>query len=118
MKHSNRNRFQEVATWITLVLTLLGAGVYLGQIRPNLAALHKDPGTEGPEVERPPTDSLHPSEIVRISFENGADWGNWSEIKYCPKETYVCGMRQRVEPSQGKGDDTAMNAVEFYCCPF
>lgn len=43
-------------------------------------------------------------------------WGDWSEVKMCAAGEYVCGLRQRVElPIDG--DDTAMNAVAFYCCP-
>lgn len=47
-------------------------------------------------------------------------WGTWSEPLYCPAGQYVCGLQQSVEPHQGPGtrdDDTAMNAVAFYCCP-
>lgn len=34
----------------------------------------------------------------------------------CPRGQYVCGLLQKVElPIDG--DDTAMNAVAFYCCP-
>ena len=58
---------------------------------------------------------------VRVWFGNAGGWGKWSPARYCSKDHYVCGLRQRVEPPQGGNygdDDTAMNAVEFYCCPF
>lgn len=54
-----------------------------------------------------------------ITFSNSGRWGSWSDPQYCPQGHYVCGLRQRVEPPQGGrgSDDTAMNAVAFYCCP-
>ena len=59
---------------------------------------------------------------VHMWFGNaGGGWGIWSPARYCEKDHYVCGLRQRVERPQGgkySEDDTAMNAVEFYCCPF
>lgn len=60
------------------------------------------------------------SSRIEVQFNRAGDWGRWSEIRMCPAKTYVCGMRQKIEPPQGGGygdDDTAMNAVAFYCCP-
>ncbi|HUT79128.1 MAG TPA: hypothetical protein VM285_15625 [Polyangia bacterium] len=45
-------------------------------------------------------------------------WGNWGGIQYCPEDTYVCGIRVRIEPDQGGGDDSAMNGVRLTCCYF
>ena len=56
--------------------------------------------------------------MVEMKFNNPVNWGEWSEPVYCPPGYYVCGMKQLVEPDQGRDrDDTAMNAVAFYCCP-
>jgi hypothetical protein len=44
-------------------------------------------------------------------------WGTWHGPAFCPDNHYVCGIEQKVEPQQGNGDDTAMNAVRVYCCP-
>ncbi len=55
-----------------------------------------------------------------IGFANAGGWGSWSDVKICPDGQWVCGLQQRVEPPVGGGigdDDTAMNAVRFYCCP-
>ena len=52
--------------------------------------------------------------------QSPAGWGNWSDPLYCPAGQYVCGLQQSVEPLQGRtvrDDDTAMNAVAFFCCP-
>jgi hypothetical protein len=44
-------------------------------------------------------------------------WGTWHGPAFCPDNHYACGIEQKVEPQQGNGDDTAMNAVRVYCCP-
>ncbi|NXV96876.1 VMO1 protein, partial [Calonectris borealis] len=41
-------------------------------------------------------------------------WGNWSLP--CPPAWGVCGLRTRLDPPRGAGDDTGLNGVEFYCC--
>jgi hypothetical protein len=43
-------------------------------------------------------------------------WGSWQTAVECPSGSAVCGMRTRVEPSQGSGDDTALNGMELACC--
>ncbi|XP_040202845.1 vitelline membrane outer layer protein 1-like [Rana temporaria] len=46
---------------------------------------------------------------------NGGRWGtfgDWSDK--C--QSGICGIKTSVEPSQGKGDDTALNGVVFRCC--
>ncbi|NOZ02683.1 MAG: hypothetical protein GXP54_12455, partial [Deltaproteobacteria bacterium] len=45
-------------------------------------------------------------------------WGTWTGWVNCPKNMYVCGLAQKVEPKQGDNDDTAMNSVAMRCCPF
>ncbi|XP_075703427.1 vitelline membrane outer layer protein 1 homolog [Rhinoderma darwinii] len=46
---------------------------------------------------------------------NGGTWGNyggWSGV--CPNG--ICGIKTKVEERQGRGDDTALNDVQFECC--
>ena len=45
-----------------------------------------------------------------------APWGIWGDLIRCPASTYICGLRTQVERELGKGDDTALNNVIFYCC--
>ncbi|RNA41172.1 vitelline membrane outer layer 1 -like protein [Brachionus plicatilis] len=35
--------------------------------------------------------------------------------KYCPDGQAICGIRTQIEPKV-KGDNTALNNVDFYCC--
>lgn len=53
--------------------------------------------------------------VGTITSNNGAAWGSWGEAVFCPAGTYIAGMAQRVEASQGSGDDTALNTVAIYC---
>lgn len=52
-----------------------------------------------------------------IKVPDEGPWGKWGQAEYCPDNQYVCGVAQKIEGKQGQGDDTAMNAVGFYCCP-
>lgn len=47
-----------------------------------------------------------------------AAWGDWTGFYTCPggtSGTKVTGFRIKLEPDQGNGDDTAMNAMQVYC---
>ena len=52
------------------------------------------------------------------TFGEEKGWGAWGAAVHCEAHQYVCGLMQRVESSQGKGDDTGMNDIKFYCCSF
>jgi plastocyanin len=52
----------------------------------------------------------------KILSNGGHGWGAWKDWSYCPANTAICGIRTRIEPSQGAGDDTALNDVEMQCC--
>ena len=47
---------------------------------------------------------------------NEGKWGKWSGSMKCMSGTVICGIRTRVERNQGRGDDTALNGVQFKCC--
>ena len=45
-------------------------------------------------------------------------WGK-AVSKLCPANHYQCGIWARQEPKLGKpGDDTGINGIGIYCCPF
>ena len=48
--------------------------------------------------------------------EGGGIWGVWGANVECPAGTAVCGLSIRMQPPQGKGDDTAMNGLKLHCC--
>ena len=43
------------------------------------------------------------------------NWGAWGEWASCPIGTVIMGFRTYVMPSQGSGDDTALERVQFKC---
>ena len=52
-----------------------------------------------------------------IEVHGGTGWGSWNEATDCRPNYYVCGLSQRVEGNQGRGDDTSVNDIRLRCCP-
>jgi hypothetical protein len=48
------------------------------------------------------------------SLEEGP-FGSWSDMKMCPRDTYIGRLQIRFEGEQGGGDDTAMNGLAIRC---
>ena len=94
-----------------VVIALIAAGIYVGSAEQRIAALERD-AAEEVKLEDPAVVVEQP---VQRRFTNSAPWGNWSDPLYCPEGQYVYGLQQKVERPQGKGDDTGMTAVTFYC---
>ena len=122
---NGRASHSNLTLWSLIVAVLIGlvtGAVYIGElkggldtVREALAKLDK----EEPRMEDPVPPDPEPQERIRkgpVTFANGGGWGNWSDPQFCDPGWYICGLEQRVEPRQGDGDDTAMNAIAFYCC--
>jgi len=43
-------------------------------------------------------------------------FGTWGAEQSCPANQAICGVKTKVEPDQGSGDDTELNGVVFACC--
>ncbi|XP_033001646.1 vitelline membrane outer layer protein 1-like [Lacerta agilis] len=59
---------------------------------------------------------------IRLYCSSGADvqstvgpWGEWTEVKECPRNSYLVAFALKVEAPQGPGDDTAANNIQFNC---
>jgi hypothetical protein len=42
-------------------------------------------------------------------------WGDWGKVEYCPEGERVIGFSLKTEREQGRGDDTALNAIALIC---
>lgn len=54
-------------------------------------------------------------QVGMLEAPNATPWGSWTRAVYCPPGSWAAGYTMRVEPPQGSGDDTALNAVALYC---
>ena len=99
---------------VAAIVALVAAALFIGALTERVEGLQVELEELG---DRPLPDLMVPrTPGHEITFSNGGPWGRWSDPQFCPPGHYVCGLRQRVElPIDG--DDTAMNAVAFYCCP-
>ena len=109
----------------TAVVAIVTAAFYAGSIveRINQIDARTANGPQEPmraeepaPEEEPAADAIIRTPGPEMRFSNGGRWGAWSDPVYCQPNHYVCGLRQRVE-APIEGDDTAMNAIAFYCCP-
>jgi hypothetical protein len=53
--------------------------------------------------------------LVSSLIPHNGHWGDWGQLATCPKGTYATAFMLKVEPPQGRGDDTGANSVKFAC---
>lgn len=59
--------------------------------------------------------SIRNDQVDTLDSGIGGQWGDWTRTVYCPPGTWASGYTMRVEPEQGRGDDTSLNAIALYC---
>jgi hypothetical protein len=42
-------------------------------------------------------------------------WGDWGKVEHCPEGERANGFSLKTEREQGRGDDTALNAIALIC---
>ncbi|XP_046461608.1 vitelline membrane outer layer protein 1-like [Daphnia pulex] len=42
-------------------------------------------------------------------------WGDWGKVEHCPEGERATGFSLKTEREQGRGDDTALNAIALIC---
>ncbi|XP_039610071.1 vitelline membrane outer layer protein 1-like [Polypterus senegalus] len=50
-----------------------------------------------------------------ISVRNGGQWGDWQNPDRCPDGWIAYGFALKVQGSQVKGDNTALNGIRLFC---
>ncbi len=54
--------------------------------------------------------------IVRwIESPRLTNWGDWKAEEICPPNSWVSAFNLKIEPDQGKGDDSALNGIKLTC---
>jgi hypothetical protein len=57
----------------------------------------------------------HAGNWVESFTPHYGNWGDWHQSATCPWGTYATAFALKVEPQQGRGDDTGANSVKFNC---
>lgn len=57
------------------------------------------------------------STITTIRPSNERYWGSWSSQMSASGKA-ICGVRGKIEPSQGSGDDTGLHSLKFIFCGY
>ncbi|XP_053399522.1 uncharacterized protein LOC123557204 isoform X2 [Mercenaria mercenaria] len=50
-----------------------------------------------------------------LHIKGGGIQGTWGVAEFCPQGSFAIGYNLKIEPDQGKGDDTGLNAIKLIC---
>lgn len=59
-----------------------------------------------------------PNSPVQEIISHDGPWGTWRPVAICASGSYVCGVQAKFEEPARDSDDTALNTVKLFCCPF
>nr|XP_055036621.1 vitelline membrane outer layer protein 1-like isoform X1 [Misgurnus anguillicaudatus] len=62
----------------------------------------------------PSKDSSAPQKSYATVQSEAGSWGEWTYLQWC-SHGFLTSFQLKVEPNQGKGDDTAVNNIRFVC---
>ena len=94
---------------------------YIGSFRTRVEEPQGETGDDttlnGLEIGCRKTKSSSKQKFIKPSGKKiSGYWGKWAPVfSTCPAGSYAYGFRVRVEKKQGKGDDTALNAIQLRC---
>lgn len=55
---------------------------------------------------------------VQEIISHDGPWGTWRPVAICASGSYVCGVQAKFEEPARDSDDTALNTIKLFCCPF
>eukprot|EP00727_Mastigamoeba_balamuthi_P012573 m51a1_g7939 hypothetical protein (372) ;mRNA; f:89401-105309 len=104
-------------TWDEPILCPAGSRVIAFQVQEEKACGSKCDDTALNAIKMRCRNTQGSDVLVDVEQESHTktSWGDWSKWYDCPAGTAVTGIRTRVEIPQGKGDDTALNAIHLLC---
>ena len=71
----------------------------------------------GPGKDNTAANGIQLKNFLNQIFYPGSlvSFGSWSDWVNCSKPKRITGFVTKVQPNQGNGDDTALNAVRILC---
>jgi hypothetical protein len=54
-------------------------------------------------------------DFAGTALVSNGNWGTWGCAQWCPAGSYAYGFSHKSEPSQGAGDDSALNGIMLNC---
>jgi len=55
------------------------------------------------------------ADATGTALVSNGNWGTWGCAQWCPAGSFAYGFSHKSEPSQGVGDDSALNGISLNC---